>query len=150
MRRKVIVGIGNRMMKDDSIGIHVTEFLKKTLKYHELKIIVAETDAYYCLNKLKRDDFLIIIDATYNRKEPGTISVVSLQTVLQSRYKAFSQHEMSLFDLILLYYGKMDGYLIGIEVSEIGFGLALSQTLGGKFQSICHEMTDYINKILEE
>lgn len=149
MSRRVIVGIGNRMMKDDGIGVYVAEFLQLAMQQEEVTIIVAETDAHYCLSKLHQDDFLIIIDATYGQKQPGSISVLPLETVLNNR-RAYSQHEMSLFDLILLYYKKMDGYLIGIEISEIGFALGLSETLKNKFPVICHEISTYINNILEE
>lgn len=149
MRKVVIVGIGNCMMKDDGIGVAVTKKLKKEYKQENVQVIIAETDAYYGFDHINKDDFVVMIDAMDTDALPGSIKVISLEEVFSNREEGYSQHEMNIIDLILLYYGKIEGYLIGIQANEIELGLGLSSKLEADLNQISHKVRYHIDKILE-
>lgn len=148
MKKVVIIGIGNRIMKDDGIGVAVAEFLKKNLKRKEIEIIIGETDAHYCLDFIADKSYLIIIDAIYSQLEPGTITALPIKKALINN-NLYSQHDMSILELISIHYPSIEGYFIGIEICEIGFSTKLSNCLENKFYTICKNTRMVIEKILE-
>ncbi|PKM96441.1 MAG: hypothetical protein CVU84_01645 [Firmicutes bacterium HGW-Firmicutes-1] len=144
-----VIGIGNRIMTDDGIGVLVAEGLKDYMEEYDIEIMIGETDVETCLNQIRDEDFLVIIDATLFDLAPGTITNRELSSI-KSNYKSYSQHDISLIDLLYRYGKKNKGYFIGIEAGEIGFGIDLSIELQSKFCSILEEVKNLIKDILEE
>ena len=150
MKRILVVGIGSLIMKDDGIGAKVVQAIEGSLREHNIASLVGETDFQCCFDAIKPDDFLIIIDAMVQGKEHGSIDVMLLHDALKNRGKHRTQHEFSLFDLIELHYPEMQGYFIGIEAAEIGFGFELSEPLNECFEQICTVILARVLKIKEE
>ena len=150
MKRIVVIGIGSVIMRDDGIGSKVVKTFEHSLHTHNITSIVGETDFQCCFDEIKSDDFLIIIDAMTQGKEPGSIEVMCLRDALKNRRKLRTQHEFSLFDLIELHYPKIEGYFIGIEVAEIGFGFEFSDLLQKCFDQICDSVLNTILNIKEK
>lgn len=146
MKRMLVIGIGSLMMKDDGIGAKVVEAIKDSLREHDIVPLVGETDFQGCFDEINPDDFVIIIDAMAQGKEPGSIDVMPLSDVLKNHGKLRAQHEFTLFDLIRLHYPGIQGYLIGIEVAEIGFGLELTEPLRQGFEQICSTVLSTVLK----
>jgi hydrogenase maturation protease len=143
-----VIGIGNRIMKDDGIGVRITEDIRKWLEEREMKVMIGETDSESCFYQIEEEDFLIIIDGTLFGIEPGTITVEALNRV-KPAYKGYSQHNMSFIDLLYRYKKTNKGYLIGIEVGEIGFGIDLSEVLEQKYSLLLIEVKKIIEIIKE-
>ncbi|MGI6728205.1 MAG: hydrogenase maturation protease [Anaerovoracaceae bacterium] len=137
MKRILVIGIGSIIMQDDGIGVKVVEAIEGNLRAYNIACLVGETDFQCCFDEIKPDDFLVIIDAMAQGKEPGSIDVMLLSDALKSRSKLRTQHEFNLFDLVELYYPEIQGCFIGIEVAEIGFGFELSEPLQKCFEQIC-------------
>lgn len=150
MKRILVIGIGSLVMRDDGIGSKVAEAIEGNLSIHNITTLVGETDFQFCFDEINPDDFLIIIDAMAYGKEPGSISIMILSDALKSRQKLRTQHEFSLLDLIELYYPKIQGYFIGIEVAEIGFGFELSKPLQKSFEQICSFVLTTVLNIKEK
>ncbi len=141
---KKVIAIGNRIMMDDAIGIKIVESLKEDLEQLGFSIVLGETDIDYTLNEINEEDFIIIVDSSLMGKNPGTISVSSLNNIKEYNEKIYSLHQMSLVKVLSssdLF--KIDGLLITIEASEINFGMELSRILKNKFEAIK-------NKVLKE
>lgn len=145
-----VIGIGNRLMKDDGIAIAVLERIKNNLETVGMEVIIGETDFLFCFHQLKDEDFVIILDATYFKGETGTIHTYKLQDAIMNYGITNAQHDMSILDLIMLYSKSFSGYLIGIEIAETGLGCELSEALKGKLNSICLEIEKIICKIVKE
>ena len=150
MKRVLVIGIGNLVMRDDGIGSRVVEVIADSLQEHDISSFVGETDFQCCFDEIKPDDLVIIIDAMAQSKEPGSLGVMLLSDVLKDRSKLRTQHEFSLFDLIELHAPRTPGYLIGIEASEIGFGFDLSAPLKERFKQICTDVLSIVLNIKEE
>ncbi|WP_291565357.1 MULTISPECIES: hydrogenase maturation protease [unclassified Clostridium] len=141
---KKVIAIGNRIMMDDAIGIKIVESLKEDLEQLGFSIVLGETDIDYTLNEINEEDFIIIVDSSLMGKNPGSISVSSLNNIKEYNEKIYSLHQMSLVKVLSssdLF--KIDGLLITIEASEINFGMELSRILKNKFEAIK-------NKVLKE
>lgn len=137
MKRILVIGIGSLIMRDDGIGSKVVEAIEGNLSTHGIDSLVGETDFQCCFDEIKADDYLVIIDAMAQGKEPGSIDVMLLSDALKSRRKLRTQHEFSLLDLIELHYPQIQGCFIGIEVAEVGFGFELSKSLQKSFEKTC-------------
>ena len=149
MKRVLVIGIGSVIMKDDGIGVRVATAIADSLGQQGVASLVGETDFQCCFDEIKPDDLLIIIDAMAQGKEAGSVDTILLSDALKNRSKLRTQHEFSLFDLIELHYPNIQGYLIGIEASEIDFGFELSLPLQKKFDQICITVQSTILKMKE-
>lgn len=149
MKRVLVIGIGSVIMKDDGIGVRVVAAIADSLKEHNIVSLVGETDFQCCFDEIQPDDFLIIVDAMAQRKDAGSVDAMPLSDALENRSKLRTQHEFSLFDLIELHYPNIQGYLIGIEASEIDFGFDLSMSLQKQFDQISTTVLNTILKMKE-
>lgn len=150
MKRILVIGIGNLIMKDDGIGVRVVEEMQTQLREINMIPLLGETDVQYCLDEIQSDDFLIIVDAMAEGKEPGSIEIMELCDAIQKRGKLRTQHEFSLLDLISLHYPKIKGCFLGIKAVEIDFGFELSEPLRQRFEEMCTVVLKAIYAIKEE
>lgn len=141
-----VIGIGNRIMKDDGIGVRIAEDIHQWIEGLGMKVMIGETDSESSFYQIDEEDFLIVIDGTLFGIKPGTITVAALNSV-KPAYKGYSQHNMSFIDLLYRHKKMNKGYLIGIEVGEIGFGLDLSQELQQKYSLLLKEVRKIIEAI---
>ena len=143
------IAIGNRIMGDDSIGIKVLEELSLQFKEENIECIFGETDINYALSKIDNGDFLLILDSTYFGKIPGTVTFTPIEESIIQYQHIYSQHQPSLINLLKTYKKSVKGFVIGIEVQEIYFGLELSDMLMKKFLYICEEVSNFIHNTLK-
>lgn len=138
MKAKVIA-LGNILMEDDGIGIRVLENIKEELADKNVESIIGETDVEYCISQVEDGDFIFIIDASYNGKVPGMITVARLQDY-KCKKKYYTQHSYSFIDLIEVYYKFLTGFIIEIEAASISFKLGLSNNLQHKLNVISKDV----------
>lgn len=145
-----VIGIGNILLCDDGIGVKVVEKIQDSLRNinENIEVIVGETDYQYCIEEIKDDDLVIIIDSTYFMKEPGTITVRTLDNCNEFLDKIYTGHDISLLKAIRLEKPNIKGFFIGIEIEVIEFSLELSERLKNNFDNICKEVLDNIYLIL--
>jgi hydrogenase maturation protease len=150
-----LIAIGNRLMGDDGVAIHIAKKLMKRLEDKSIEVIIGETDFEYCLSKIEDSDHIIILDATALGIEPGLVTVNSLTDVHKSNYNQslFSQHGYSLVRALESYYAAIDVIVIGIEGSNFDFSLTLSSDLEEQLNSISREVEEIVyasmNKVLQ-
>lgn len=129
-------------MGDDGIAVLAVEKISSNFKSPNVEFVIGETDMEYCIDYITEKDFLIIIDAVYFGNIPGEISVISLEKAKTN--KPFSQHELSLVNLLTLYNKENKGIIIGIEIYEICFSNNISQVLRDSFDNICTTLKEII------
>lgn len=144
-----VIAIGNRLMKDDGIAIMVLENIRRQLESMGIEVIIGETDFEACFHQLSEDDFIIIVDAVYKDLPAGRIHIDNLQNAVTNCGKPDVQHDASIFDLMRLYRKALKGYLIGIEIAEIGIGYGVSEPLKKEFSGICFKVERIINKMVK-
>ena len=144
MSRKV-VAIGNEMMRDDGIGICVAKELVDYLKSRDIELTIGETDVEYCLDYIEDGDDLIILDAAFEEDAPGTIHVYFLEKLFFQR-AVITQHQPSLLEAIRVYKMGVKGILITIEITEISFGLGISE----KMKSMLPQIVEEVRKSIDD
>ena len=91
------MGVGNTLLKDDGIGIHVTEALKPRPDY---KIIDGGTIGLSLLPAIEDADAVIIVDASEIGEHPGSIRIFRNREIdRQLSGKKKTVHEVALADL---------------------------------------------------
>lgn len=144
MREMLVLGIGNRLMMDDGIGVYAVETLKRRNTNPGIRYVIGETDIYFCLHHIEKASYIIIVDAACFGKEPGTISAIPFEQVIKNPIQPISVHDSHLFDEIRMRGKGIDGVFIGIEPHEVNYCLNLSTKLQEQFIKIIEEIESII------
>lgn len=149
MKEVLVLGIGNRFMMDDGIGVYVVEELGKRNTNNDIRYVVGETDIDYCLNQIEEASYLIIVDAACLGKEPGAISPIPLDQIFKNPMHKNAMQSLSVHDSRLLNEIKMrgkhvEGVFIGIEAHEVGYDPNLSAILQEQFIKIVADVESII------
>lgn len=154
MSKITVLGIGNRLLCDDGIGIYIVEELLRNSPPSGIQFVIGETDIDYCLDVVTGSDYVVIVDAVISGSEPGSVSIFSLdEETLAGEKLPIYGHDCHLVNELLrknlLHKGRMPkGYIIGVEPSEICFNMGLSPTLAGLFTVITDKVRDHIGSCL--
>lgn len=124
-RRTLVIGLGNPLVSDDSVGLRVAAVLRQQLA-EESAVDVTE-DYWGGLRLMERMigyDQAIVIDAICTGAEPGTIHYLS--TEMMPTQKSTSAHDVNL--ATALDFGRRAGahvpdnsdvHLVGIEAQDV-------------------------------
>ena len=137
--RIVIVGVGNLLMKDEGVGIHVIQELEKTALPEDVKLIDGGTSPDL-IAYTRAGDKMIIIDAAKAGGEPGAIYRFKPEDLASERPELASAHQMGVVENLALmsFTGNKpkDVVIIGIEPVEIEPGMELSAAIQQKMPKI--------------
>ncbi|HLO04835.1 MAG TPA: hydrogenase maturation protease [Symbiobacteriaceae bacterium] len=136
------MGLGNRLMMDDGIGVAVVELLAKAAD--GVRYEVAETDFAYALEVAAEADSVLIVDAALTGGEPGTVTLLPLADMAISR-PGLSLHQLHFVDLLLQLALPQEGALIGITPAQVEFHLGLSDLLQAQLDPIVRRVRSIID-----
>ena len=135
-----VLGIGNLLLKDEGVGVHLVQKLAVIVNDANVRIIDAGT--YPDFPSLIDDnlDKLIIVDAVKTGDTPGTIYRFSFDDVFIEAALPVSAHDISLLHSLktMALFNKQpkSTVIIGIEPRTIDFGLELSPEIEDKLPKI--------------
>jgi hydrogenase maturation protease len=147
MKQVVVLGIGNRLLRDDGIGIYVVEKLREQDTTDTIRYVIGETDIDYCLDEIKEAEFIVVVDADKTGESPGNVTVIPLDKVISAATPGLSCHNLHLFDMIVYFNKELNGILVGIAVFEISYGIGLSQILNDQFADIFSKVQSIIRSL---
>ena len=145
----LVLGIGNVLMGDEGIGVHVMKELEKESFPENVVLVDGGTGGFHLLEYLQEYPQIIMIDATMDGKAAGTISV--LEPKFASDFpKSLSAHDIGLRDLIeatavLGNLPKM--HLITVTIDNIQ---SMEMELSEKIKEAISGVIDKIKMLLEE
>ena len=126
MQRTLVLGIGNTLLSDEGLGVHLLEYLRE--RHPELPGITwldGGTLSFTLAPVIEEHDNLIVLDAAQLNKSPGTISLLA-----RDEMDAFvghskrSVHEVKLIDLLTIAHLQerlpVKRALLGIQPAEFG------------------------------
>lgn len=124
----LILGVGNLLLRDEGVGIHVVRALEKEPLPSHVSLMDGGTGGLHLLSWIQDYDRIIMVDATLDENPPGTIRLI------RPRYASdfpplMSAHEIGLRDMIeamILTEKLPDIQLIVIsaeDISEVGMEL---------------------------
>lgn len=150
MKKVIVLGIGNRLMMDDGIGIYLVEALAEDHHDDQVQYLIGESDVDYCLEQIHGADTVIIVDAAFNHKKAGDVSILPLEELRQQQSLDISPHNIHLFNALYQQKDEIKGYLIAIEPFAIHFQIGLSKVLDEKWEQIKAEVEKKINMLKVE
>lgn len=147
MRPILVLGVGNRLMMDDGVGLLVVEHLANLQPSDEQVCYeIGETDFAYCLELAAQTDRLILVDAVVTNQRPGDVTVLPLKEISPAGL-GLSLHHAHLVDLLLQQDPLTSAVLVGIEPFHIAFHWGLSAELEGRFEQIVGEVREVIERL---
>lgn len=132
--RVVILGVGNVLLADEGVGVHVVHELEKRDLPDNVRPIDGGTGGFNLIGIIAEADTLIIVDTLASDAEPGSIFRFTPDEVRQpggSRHT--SVHDIGLLDALDL--AALSGYepdtiIFGVVPERIDWGMDLSQPVG--------------------
>ena len=73
-KRLTVLGIGNILMGDEGVGIHIVRHLEKICGRPDVRYVDGGTGGFHLLDYFASSDLVLIIDATVDGKEPGSVT----------------------------------------------------------------------------
>jgi len=139
--KTLVLGVGNKLMSDEGIGVHVIERLaSKYILPGEVQLLDGGTLGLDLLYYLEGIENLLIVDAAETGKEAGTMIRLEGDEVPAFMSIKISPHQMGVPDMLAA--AKMkDIYpkrlvLWGIQPDVITLSLDLSPALASKVDSL--------------
>lgn len=124
-KRVLILGIGNILMGDEGVGVHLVQALEDVELPSGIQILDGGTGSFQLLDPVSQCEQLILVDATIDGQAPGTIS--QLRPRFSSEYPpALTAHDIGLKDLLDALYLTQDPP----EVTLFAISIAPLQELG--------------------
>ncbi|RXP44942.1 hydrogenase maturation protease [Lutibacter sp. HS1-25] len=128
----LVMGVGNYLMGDEGIGVHIIQEMSKIELPNYLDILDGGTGGFLLLNCFEAYKTIIFIDATMDGKPEGTISLIRPKFASDFP-SALSVHDVGLKDMIEAVYLMdhiPDIHLFTISIKEINpMTIALNQNV---------------------
>ena len=150
-RRKVaVVGVGNVLLKDEGIGVHVARALQGEIgdARSDVEIIDGGTspDVFMLLEGVQK---LVLVDAVKGGGAPGSVYRFHPDDIIFDERYAISAHQVGLLDSLYMVEcspSKPESIvIIGIEPKEIDWGLELSVELSERLPEIINVVMDELD-----
>ena len=95
----LILGIGNYLMGDEGIGVHMAQILDKEIDSVDIDVVDGGTGGFHLLEYFEMYDHVILIDATLDSNPVGTIRLIKPRFAADFP-NAMSTHDIGLKDLV--------------------------------------------------
>jgi hydrogenase maturation protease len=139
--RVTVLGIGNILLSDEGVGVHVTAMLKEQYAFSpDIDLVDGGTMGLDLLPLFQTRDKILIIDAVDFGKKAGHVGAINgndIPSVLNSK---LSVHHIGLSDV--LFAAKLmrdippDVCLIGVQPKYLDVGLDMTSEVSGQLNSI--------------
>lgn len=128
----LVLGIGNILLQDEGIGIHLLQFMQKHLPSFDVTYVDGGTLSFSLVNEIAEHDHLLVLDAVQLQARPGTLCCFQNEAMDHFLGKAkLSAHEVGLMDLLdmarLTDHLPSHRALIGMQYAHFAWGTHLSK-----------------------
>ena len=146
----LILGVGNLLMNDEGVGIHVIRELEKT-GVSGAELMDGGTAGFHLLGFIQSYDAIIFVDASLDHFPAGTVRVLNPKFA-KDFPKQLSAHEIGLKDLIdstFLLGNRPEFYLVAISVKDFqDMGLNLSSEVEAAIPGAAEKVRALVNTLL--
>jgi hydrogenase maturation protease len=152
-KKKVIIcGIGNTLLQDEGVGVHVVRELQKLPLPPSVEVIEAGTMLLDFIFQMREARQVILVDAMRADGPPGSIYLMDARDLLQAQtVEPLSLHQMGVLQILKIMALEKDPppcLVIGIEPASLEWGLELSETIKEKMPEILKVVQDEIGTAL--
>jgi hydrogenase maturation protease len=147
----LVLGIGNYLMGDEGVGVHVIKALEQEPTPPGVSLLDGGTGGFHLLSYLQDYPTVLLIDATMDGEPPGTVRV--LRPKFASDFpRALSAHDIGLRDLIesAILTGKLpDIHLVTVSISDLNdMKTDLSPAVRGAVPSVVSAVKEILRGML--
>lgn len=117
----LIMGIGNYLMGDEGVGVHVAQRLAREELPEGVDVLDGGTGGFFLMEYFENYPVVILIDATLDDRPTGTIRLIEPRFA-NDFPRAMSTHDIGLRDLVegLAILGKLPKiYLFAVSIEMI-------------------------------
>lgn len=125
-----VVGMGNLLLSDDGVGVHVLHKLQEQPD-ERVELIDAGTAVIHAADCLRGFSRVVVIDAFKGGQKPGTVYLVPGGDVMENDY-SLSVHSLGLKTALkFLASGEeaIEWTLVGVEPERLDYGMQLSHAV---------------------
>lgn len=134
----LILGIGNVLMGDEGVGVHVVERLQEATLPDGVECLDGGTGSFVLLEPMQQASRVILIDATVDGAPAGTVR--RLQPRFSKEYpRTLTAHDIGLKDLLDAF------YLLGQPADVTLFAVSIDP-----LQDLSVELSPEVNAIVRE
>ena len=148
MKSTVILGIGNILLKDDGIGIHVVKKLEDEGLPSTIEVVDGCTSTLDTLSYFLEYEKIIVIDSLKAGYEPGTIYKIKPEDIKNYKRENLSIHDVQILDVVKIaemYNKHPDVTIFGIEPKEIIFDTEMTDCMKRKVPEIINLIKRELN-----
>jgi len=149
----MILGIGNYLMGDEGIGVHTALALEQLPIAETIDVVDGGTGGFHLLEFFEVHDKVILIDATLDNNEPGTIRLIKPRFA-KDFPRAMSTHDIGLRDMVnaLQLMDKMpEIYLFVVSIASIQQqGIELTPVIEKTIPVLIERIIELANQLQEE
>ena len=141
----LVIGVGNTLLQDDGVGVHVTQALRAGAET-ELEIMDGGTLGLSLLPAVEDARAVIVVDASELGAEPGAMRVFHGEEIdRQLSGKKRSVHEVALYDLFsaaaIRDRSPEQRVLIAIQPASTEWGLEPTPEVKAAIPAACDALT---------
>jgi len=149
----LVLGIGNVLMGDEGVGVHVVRLLERTPLPENVRCLDGGTGGFLLLEPMQEASHVVLIDATVDGSPPGTLRRITPR--FSSDYPTtLTAHDIGLKDLLDAAYltGKpLDVTLFSISIdAPQGVGMDLSPDIARRLEEITAIIRDDVLRIAKQ
>jgi len=148
MGKTLILGVGNILLSDDGVGVHVGRRLEEEMAFPpEVEVLDGGTKGMDLLHYLEGVSRLLIIDAVETGEPPGTLVRLTGEQVPAYLSIKMSPHEIGLPDMLFaaqlreIYPDEV--VILGVQPATTEVGLDLSEPVAA-------QVDELVKRVLEE
>ena len=147
----VILGVGNLLLSDEGVGVHVANQLMEMDLPAEVSVVEGGTDGFGLIDIITEADRLIVVDAVKGGGAPGSIYHFDIDEVRDcpSGFKT-SVHQIGILEVINLagLIGKKPWTtVIGVEPKSLDMSMELSPEIKDKIPRIIQLILDELKRL---
>jgi len=152
-KKLVIIGVGNLLLKDQGVGVHVAQELMKRNLPQGVKVFDGGVAGMGLLDLLPEAKKVVLIDAVHMNLEPGAVVRFTPEEVrFQSEKIKLSAHDLGVMEVLELAKAlnqcPPEVIVIGIQPQEISWGTdltpAVQNSLPKVVEAVLREMDPWV------
>lgn len=139
MKDTVIIGIGNILLQDDGVGVHVITQLENEKLPSTIELVDGGTSTLDTLSYFLDYKKVIVVDCLRAGLEPGTIYKIKPEDIKSYQKENLSIHDVQILDVVKM--ANMLGQypevvIFGIEPKNIAINLAMTDLINAKIPEV--------------
>jgi hydrogenase maturation protease len=139
----VILGIGNILLQDDGVGVHVIKQLENEKLSSTIELVDGGTSTLDTLGLFLDYKKVIVVDCLRAGLEPGTIYRIKPEDIKSYQKENLSIHDVQILDVVNMA-NMMNKYpevvIFGVEPEKIALDLEMTSTMLSKIPEIIYNI----------